>query len=62
MDIGLTLGGASKRRRLNAPRGRLQPINLDVAQGTNVLTNPRWHVRGMHECIALSGGMWRGHM
>ena len=40
--LGLTLGGTSRRRKLNALRGRLQPINLEVAWDPKVLVNLKW--------------------
>lgn len=39
---GSTPGGTPGRRRPNAPRGRPQPINLDVARDPNILANPGW--------------------
>ena len=37
-----TLGGTPGRRQPNAPRGRPQPINLQVARDPNILANPGW--------------------
>ena len=49
--LRLMLGGTPRRRRrrrLNAPRGILQPIKMEVARDPNILTNPGWwDERGM---------------
>jgi len=39
---GSTPGSTGGRRRGNAPRGRPQPINLEVARDPNILANPGW--------------------
>ena len=48
-----TLGGTSRRRRLNAPRGRPQPFNLEVVPDAIVLANPGWQDER---------GMWSEHI
>lgn len=40
--VGSTSRGTSRWRRPNALRGRPKPINLEVLQDPNILTNPRW--------------------
>ena len=59
---GSTPRGTRGKRKTDAPRGRPQPINLQVAQDTNVLANPDNKMRGVCGCITLSKGMWSGHI
>ena len=53
-SLGLTPGGTPKRKKLNAPRDRTQPINLEVVRIPTFALILDGRMRKVCACIALS--------